>query len=298
VETDLKTCPNCGGTFKVPAGVSAVRCPYCSYTVIFQEVNFNGIPVYFLPKRLGEERIIEIYREELNKQVGVPESLSRAIREARLYYIPMAVFEVEAKGQIRYGRFSGDVCYADSVAVSANPRFSWMDGLHIPAVGRVPLDPNRIKNAKIVEIKDARDCSLAENRAKRIAYRKLKEMAMRRGCTPSDTEVKTSLKSLVYYPVYHLRYSNMHAVLDGIEGEVIFGMYNPRADVRAYAAGGCGFIIAAGIAGVLLTHVIWPVVVGVAGAIPISRLMVKRNVSFGLKANASMSSVANSFQDT
>ncbi len=282
------TCPNCSGTLGVPHGFSAVRCPYCGYNIVLQEQTVGGIPVYVLPRRIRPTEVPALYLEELAKQVGVPPDIEDAVKRAKISMIlvPLFIFEVSAQGEIRYRKYHGDVAFIGSVAVSADPRFRWIDGITVPAAGRVPFDPSIYRDARIIALKDLEQARIdATRRAEDFARRRLREIAVQRGSAPYNVTVSTTLRDIVYYPIYHIEYAKMHAALDAVDGKVLFGMYPPNGTVRAAATGGIIAIISAGILGSFVGSTFYPLLVGIAGALPLARVAVLPANTFGEKAS-------------
>ena len=323
MERLLVSCPNCGGTFEVPQGISAVKCPYCGYTITFVNQTVLDMPVYMNAIRVKKAEALEKFVEEMAKQAGVDESFLDKVRKAevRLVLIPFMIFDSNSRAVFYSAGRSGDVAYEGEVAVPLNPRLSTVfSDVPLPPVSRVPLDAGLLQSAIVVpmdfnvkafkpEVREEEVTSffgLVKKRiivvdkgegydpkeiAERIVRKKLQELLMGRGISSAEYRISVKPVAIVYAPFYWFIYGDgvkieekLHGFMDASSGEVIVGFYKERESAKMKNVAATVISLLSGVvAGTLTGNFLLPILVSVLMAIPLGYRSIMKAQPFGKK---------------
>ena len=323
MERLLVSCPNCGGTFEVPKGVSAVKCPYCGYTITFLNQTVLGMPVYMNAIRVKKGEALEKFIEEMAKQAGVDEGFLDKVRKAevRLVLIPFMVFDSKSRAVFYSGGRQGDVAYEGEVIVPLNEKVATLfSDIPLPPVARIPMDANLLEEALVVpmdfnvkafrpEVKEEEvelffglikkkrviiDTGKGYNPkkvAEKIVKEKLRELLLGRGITNAEYRIRVEPAAVVYAPFYWFIYGDgvrieekLHGFMDASSGEVIIGFYKERETAKMKNIAATVISLLSGItAGAVVGNFLIPILIAILMAIPLGYRSILKAQPFGRK---------------
>lgn len=228
-------CPNCAGVISVAEGVRIVQCPYCSQHSLVQ--GDRGILRWYVPQRVdraGAENSARGFLSGIRKA----RDLRRAakIEEVFLAYLPFWRVEATVAGWL-FGRVRED---KDSTKPDEHQVFesmNWNDaaidvtefGVHHIVLSRddlLPFDNQKLHaEAMVFDPSESQTEAFEEARA-HFLFRSRTQASQTR-TTYENIQLLHPEFSLVYYPVWLVRYSYRkriyQIVVDGVHGRVMYG---------------------------------------------------------------------------
>lgn len=234
-KTSGLTCPNCGGVVLVPEGARIVTCPFCDMRSLVQ--GEGGVRRWQVAAKLQRDQALDAvngFFTGLNKARDLKRQAE--VREMFLIYLPYWHVEASVAGWL-FGRVKSGDDSTKPVEVEIMEDMGWNDaavdvsefGVHRIAVSQEalqPYDAQRLHAEGMVfepvesptdALKEARQHFTHRGRSKR----KLKETYFER------FHILRPRLSLVYYPLWVARYQyrsrSYQVVVDGVQGDVLYG---------------------------------------------------------------------------
>lgn len=228
------TCPNCGGVVPVPEGTRIVTCPFCDMRSLVQgEQGVRRWQVINKVDRNQAHSAVQGFFTGMNKARDLKRKSD--IRELFLVYLPYWQVKAFVAGWVLGREKSGDK--TKPVEVEIAQEMVWYDaatdvsefGVHrVSATGRTlePYDPERLHGEGMVfEPVESRDDALQESqqyfRQKAQGMKRLKQKFFEK------FHFLRQKLSVIYYPLWVARYEyrgrNYQVVVDGVDGQVLYG---------------------------------------------------------------------------
>ncbi|MCA9927548.1 MAG: hypothetical protein KC419_03690 [Anaerolineales bacterium] len=249
------TCPNCSGVVPIPEGARIVQCPFCEMQSIVQ--GERGIRRWQVARQV--ERL-----QALEKVNGFFSGMKKArdlkqeaqIKEMFLIYLPYWRVQAIVAGWM-FGRVKSGKDSTRPIEVEVLEEMHWNDaavdvseyGVHRVSISKnqlQPYDGDRLyAEAMVFDPSESRTDALAEAE-QHFIYRARKKRSLRTKFFEKFHLLRQRL-SLVYYPLWVARYEykkrNYQVVVDGVNGEVLYGkapgniLYRAAALVLGMALG-------------------------------------------------------------
>ena len=102
-ETNIFTCPQCGGEIMSDDNTAAGFCSFCgASTVLNSRIQKKKRPSHIIPFCITKEQCKELYHERIKKAIYLPSAFRDfgAIEEFRGIYMPYWSYRVEQKGEL------------------------------------------------------------------------------------------------------------------------------------------------------------------------------------------------------
>ena len=271
----LVKCPYCGAEYRVPATVTYATCPYCGTTFRIGKPE-EEIEHYLYHLNIDKNKAYRLARDFATQQIGVVEDLAQAasFKEAKLYYVPVYIYEINIKApcreeleelkkeeaerdkEIRLKIHGGEeVDYVIKPAVEDLP-IPLPKDYGFPARARSYFKPAVLKNGRYLQ--PLLDPIKIFNMVKQPYVSKATEEA-RISCS-SGYEVidKSSYRGIAHYPFWHIKYTyngkEYEALVDAADGTIVYLEYPLSMSGRLIGvAGGSGTLIASAIIGGLIS---------------------------------------------
>jgi hypothetical protein len=265
------TCPNCSGVVPVHEGTRIVTCPFCEMRSLVQ--GDHGVRRWQVINQVARDQALKAVQgffSGMNKARDLKQKSD--IRELFLVYLPYWQVEAYVAGWMLGREKSGDS--TKPVEVEIAEEMVWNDaatdvsefGVHrVSATGRTlePYDPERLRaEGMVFEPVESRDDALAE------AQQYFRQRAQGKKRLHQKFFEKfhflNQKLSTIYYPLWVARYEyrgrNYQVVVDGVDGQILYGkapgniIYRAAVLVGGMAAG--NFILVNGtiIAGRILAE--------------------------------------------
>ena len=229
------TCPNCGGVVPVPEGARIVACPFCEMRSLVQ--GDRGIRRWQVTNKIDREKALEAVRGSfsgLNKARDLKREAH--IGELFLAYLPYWQVKAFVAGWI-FGRVKSGKDSTKPVEIEVMEDMQWVDaatdvsefGVHQVSVSHNQLEPYdaEILHAEgmVFEPVESRSEALDEARMhfthRARSKRSLKQKYFER------FHLLGRRQTIIYYPLwvarYHYRDRSYQVVVDGVDGDVLYG---------------------------------------------------------------------------
>ena len=229
------TCPNCSGVVPVPEGVRVVSCPFCEMRSLVQ--GDQGVRRWQIVNKLNREQALAAVKgffSGMNKARDLKKTAD--IREVFLVYLPYWRVQAFVAGWM-FGREKSGKDSTRPVEVEVMEEMLWNDaaadvsefGVHQVSAAKSDLEPYDSDalhaEGMVFEPVESRDEALAEARS-HFLFRGRKKKQLRQKFFEKFHFLREKL-SLVYYPLWVARYEyrgrNYQVVVDGINGQVLYG---------------------------------------------------------------------------
>lgn len=240
------TCPNCSGVVPVPEGARIVTCPFCDMRSLVR--GDRGIRRWHVANKVDREQALEIVKKSfsgLNKARDLKQKAE--ISEVFLAYLPYWQVKAFVAGWI-FGRVKAGDDKTKPVEVEVMEYMQWVDaatdvsefGVHRVSVSEqqlVPYDKEQLHAEGLVfepvesrteAVEEARQHFTHRARSKRSLKQKFFERI----------HLLRKRQSIVYYPLWIARYKyrkrSYQVVVDGVDGEVLYGKAPGNILYRAF----------------------------------------------------------------
>jgi hypothetical protein len=266
------TCPNCAGLVPVPEGTRIVQCPFCQLRSFVQ--GERGVRRWQVANRLQRQQALDavtLFFRDIKKARDL--SRTAQIRETFLVYLPYWRVQAFVAGWM-FGRVKSGDKSTKPVEVEVMEEMHWNDaaadvaefGVHAITVTREALEPYDSQRlhaeAMIFEPAESRTAAMAEAEA-HFTYRARQKRLLRTRYFEKFHFLRPDF-SLVYYPLWVARYEyrgrNYQVVVDGVEGNVLYGkapgniLYRAAALVAGLALGNLILVNGSILAGLLVAN--------------------------------------------
>lgn len=282
-------CPNCAGVVSIAEGMRVVQCPYCSLYSLVQ--GDRGIRRWQVPRRIdrsGAEAGARGFLSGMKKA----RDLSRAakIEEVLLVYLPFWRVEATVAGWL-FGRVRKDKDETKPDEHYVFESMHWNDaavdvaefGVHRIIVSRDDLQPfdSQTLHAEAMVFEPSESPTEAMDEASAHFRYRSRAQANQTRTSYENIQFLRPEFSLVYYPVWLVRYSYRNrvyqVVVDGVHGKVMYGkapgniLYRAAALVTGLAVGNLVLVNGTILAGIIfsdsddggLAGLLLPIAVGI-----------------------------------
>lgn len=264
-------CPNCAGVVSIAEGIRIVQCPYCSLHSLVQ--GDRGIRRWHVPRRIdraGAEAGARGFLTGMRKA----RDLRRAakIEEVLLVYLPFWRVEATVAGWL-FGRVRKDKDETKPDEHYVFESMHWNDaavdvaefGVHRISVSRDDLQPfdSQALHAEAMVFEPSESQTEALDEAGSHFRYRSRTQANQTRTTYENIQLLRPEFSLVYYPVWLVRYSYRNrvyqVVVDGVHGRVMYGkapgntLYRAAALVTSLAVGNLVLVNGTILAGIIFS---------------------------------------------
>lgn len=236
-------CPRCGGMVTVPEGQAVIVCPYCDLrsVVSAQAGSTLGIRRYQVPQRIDRQQAIDAFQRFLNGKVQIARDVARQAQLKEVFLVHLPFWSVWGRGvawafgQQRVG--SGDDQRYEPREKKVVKELSWNApacevgefGVRRVSLEGCPLEP--FDAASLHRTGMVFEPVGSEQNALQAAENQFNS-EIRSSADLSRTEqlfvrLTNTRLGLVYFPLwvlrYHYRGRAFQVVLDGFNGQMLYG---------------------------------------------------------------------------
>ncbi len=240
-------CPSCGGLVPVAEGLRIVQCPFCDQRSLVK--GEQGVRRWQVSREIGREAAMESAKgffSGFDKARDLKKSAR--IRDVFGVYLPYWRVSSFVSGWI-FGRVKSGNDRTKPVEIAIAEQMHWNDaavdvsefGVHRVSIDErklEPVDADWLYSAAMVfEPTESRTEALAEAE-KHFRQRCQRKRRLKAKYFEKLHLLRTQL-SLVYYPLWVVRYNyrnrNYQVVVDGVDGQILYGIAPGNILFRAAA---------------------------------------------------------------
>lgn len=248
-------CPECSGVVPIAEGDRIVQCPFCqTHSLVQGERGVRRWQVTQVVERGRALQAVTNFFRGVKKARDLPKEAK--IKDTFLVYLPYWRVEAFVAGWM-FGRVKSGEKSTRPVEVQISEMMHWNDaavdvaeyGVHQVAISKDQLEPYDSERlhaeAMVFEPSESHSDALAEA-GRNFTYRGRKKRSLRTKYFEKFHFLRQRL-SIVYYPLWVSRYEyrkrNYQAVVDGVNGRILYGkapgniFYRAAALVGGLAAG-------------------------------------------------------------